>query len=174
MGNALFPHFYTGFFQFGYVTNNIEQAIDNLKKHYGIKNFLDAGMIPSNIKLADGSIANNELHLAFAYVGDQQVELIQPLKDESGFYSNALKNSDANGDFEILLHHLGCRFHEIEQWHAFKQQLNPIEHSVAFENEGGNMHYLYTDERKMLGHFLEYMWLDDEGSALFDAIPQNP
>jgi hypothetical protein len=176
MNNTLFPHFYTGFFQFGYVTNDIEQAIHNMQKQYGVKNFLNAGVIPSNVKLADGSVANNELILAFANVGQQQVELIQPVNDVSGFYANALRsgNKTEGNEFEIVLHHLGCRFFDIEQWHAFRDQLDLEQHTLAFENVGGDFHYLYTDERKTLGHFLEYMWLDGEGAALFDAIPQNP
>jgi len=32
---------------------------------------------------------------------------------------------------------------------------------------------LYLDERKTLGHYLEYMWLDPESAALFASIPNN-
>ncbi|MDB5985884.1 MAG: hypothetical protein JWR16_937 [Nevskia sp.] len=41
------------------------------------------------------------------------------------------------------------------------------------ENGLGASAYLYTDERDRLGHYLEYMWLDADASALFDDVPQN-
>ena len=112
--------------------------------------------------------------LAFANVGDQQVELIQPVNDGSGLYSQALSSEKADANAcEIVLHHLGSRFHSLEQWQAFRSELDLEKHTLAFENMGGDAHYLYTDERKFMGHFLEYMWLDEAGAAMFDAIPQN-
>lgn len=171
MNNALFPHYYTGFFQFGYVTNDIEQAMDNMKQFYGVKNFLNAGLMKSKVTLADGRKVVNELLLSFAYVGQQQVELIQPINDPSGLYSGALTRKEG---FETVLHHLASRFYEKEQWNVFRSQLDLNEHTLAFESDGGSFNYLYTDERARLGHFLEYMWLDEEGAAMFDAIPQNP
>jgi len=170
MSKPLFPHFYTGFFQFGYVTSDIEQAEANLKKHFGVKNFLNVGLLKSDVFLADGSTTSNDLILSFANVGDQQVELIQPVNDGSGLYTQALSG---NKPFEMVLHHLGHRFFELAQWQEFRSQLDLNTHKLAFENNGGAAHYLYTDERDSLGHFMEYMWLDEQGAAMFDAIPQN-
>jgi hypothetical protein len=171
MGTSLFPHFYTGFFQFGYVTTDVGQAEANLKKNFGVKNFLNIGVMKSDVFLADGRAVTNELILSFANVGDQQVELIQPVNDPSGLYSGALPQRDG---FAMVLHHLGHRFFDIAQWNQFRSQLDLNSHKLAFENNGGAAHYVYTDERDSLGHFLEYMWLDEQGSALFDAIPNNP
>lgn len=171
MTTTLFPHFYTGFFQFGYVTNDVEQAEANLKKHFGVKNFLNVGVLKSNVFLADGSTTSNELILSFANVGNQQVELIQPVNDGSGLYAGALAG---NKPFEMVLHHLGHRFYDIAQWQEFRANLDLATHKLAFENNGGAAHYLYTDERDSLGHFLEYMWLDEQGAAMFAAIPNNP
>lgn len=171
MSTSLFPHFYTGFFQFGYVCTDIEQAMANLKANFGINNFLNIGAIKSDVFLADGSAVCNELILAFANVGDQQVELIQPIADPSGLYTGALPQ---RGGFAMVLHHLGQRLFEQEQWQFFRSQLDLNTHKLAFENNGGATHYVYTDERDSLGHFLEYMWLDAEGAALFDNIPNNP
>ncbi|MFA7554040.1 MAG: VOC family protein [Spongiibacteraceae bacterium] len=170
MNKALFTHFYTSFFQFGYVTNDVEQAMANLDKNFGVKNFLTVGEMASKVKLADGREVTNELILAFANVGDQQVELIQPVNDASGLYVGALPQREG---FSMVLHHLGHRFSDLAQWNSFRDQLDLNTHKLAFENNGGSFHYLYTDERDSLGHFMEYMWLDDEGAAMFDAIPQN-
>ncbi|MFA5494769.1 MAG: hypothetical protein WC247_08315 [Porticoccaceae bacterium] len=168
MNTPLFPHFYTGFFQIAYVTTDLQASMTLFAEHYGVRKFLETGTLISNV-ISDGKPVANELLLAFAGIGDQHIELIQPLSDGCGRYASALPETG----FAQHFHHLGCRFTQREQWQEFRGNLDTQAHPIAFENADGSMHFLYTDERPRLGHYLEYMWLDDEGAALFDAIPQN-
>lgn len=109
------------------------------------------------------------MKLAFATVGDHQIELIEPVDDPVGRYTEILPVSG----FGQRFHHLGCRFESREEWDEFRSSLDTGKHPIAFENVGGESRYLYLDERNNLGHYLEYMWLTEQNAAMFAAIPKN-
>ena len=167
MKTPLFPHSYTDFFQFGYVVRDLTQAMELFSEKYGIKHYLEAVPLVNNV-IANGKIVEHNLLVSFANIGSQQIELIQPIADGSGTYSSHLAQTSP-----IFLHHLGCRFMEKARWDAFRSNLDTDLHPIAFENADGNALFIYTNELSTLGHHLEYMWLDDEASVMFDSIPQN-
>lgn len=168
MQTSLFPHFYTGFFQIAYVTTDLQASMKLFAENYGVKKFLETGNLISEV-ISNGERVSNELLLAFANVGNQQIEIIQTLHDGCGRYTDKLPKQG----FAQHFHHLGCRFFQREQWDEFRENLDTGLHPIAFENAGGPTSFLYTDERQSLGHYLEYMWLDEAGAAMFAAIPNN-
>ncbi|GAA0886548.1 hypothetical protein GCM10009120_51470 [Sphingobacterium siyangense subsp. cladoniae] len=170
--NTLLPglNIYTHFFQVAYITTDLQHSIEIFKELYAIEKFL---VMPEPIKkeVVRGSmLVTYEVKLAFANIGDTQIELIEPIQDGTGCYSSLLPSSG----FCQVFHHIGCRFNERKEWDDFRNLLDTDKHPIAFESTEGGNPFLYLDERKNLGHYVEYMWLDPEQSAsLWNAIPQN-
>jgi hypothetical protein len=164
-----FINYYRHFFQIAYVTTDIQHSIKLFGKLYGIQKFLTFEE-PAVMNIVDNGIeAECKMRLAFATVGEHQIELIEPIEDPNGRYTEILPTSG----FAQHFHHLGCRFKEREEWDAFRSSLNIEKHPIAFENVRGESRYLYLDERPNLGHYLEYMWLTEQNASMFEAIPRN-
>jgi hypothetical protein len=170
MSMPLPPNLYKGAFQLAYVTTNLEQAIATYREHYGVERFAS---ILSNLEVSTPEgVKSARLSMAFGYIGETQIELIQPLEGSLTLYADALPGGPA---FALRFHHVGCRLQDRAQWDAFRAGLDPGKHRIALESmqTGQQSHFLYLDERARLGHYLEYMWLDAASSAFFDAIPRN-
>ena len=161
---------YKHFFQMAYITTDLDQSIKIFKEFYGIEKFL---VVPEPIKkevIKGSMLVTYEVKLAFANIGEIQLELIQPLQDGTGCYSSLLPSSG----FSQMFHHFGCKFNDRKEWDDFRNSLDTDKHHIAFESHDSVSPFLYLDETKNLGHYVEYMWLDPEKSAsLWDAIPQN-
>ena len=169
MTTPLYKHYFQGLFQMGYVTNDIEQAIERFSSQYGVNRFLTLPEPISGDVYSGGKPVTNVLRLAFANVNNNQIELIQPIDDGSRRYSEVLTGAG----FELVFHHVACRLYSEGEWQSFRRSLDETRHPIAIENISGPTSYVYLDERKTLGHYVEYMWLDPEGEAMFAAIPDN-
>jgi hypothetical protein len=156
-----------GFFQVAYVTTDLEQAMDLYRREFGIREFLATPEWTVNVVTPRGpQIA--KLRIAFVYVGDTQIELIQPTGGDCPIYAEPLPSVG----FALQFHHLGHRFYgDREVWQRFRESLDTQRHPIAIE--GTSTCFLYTDERSRLGHYMEYMWLDAEGDAMFASIPRQ-
>lgn len=169
MNSSAFNHYFAGLFQFAYVTNDIEQAKKVFAQQYGISKFLTLPEAVASEVYHNGKQVTNLLKLAFANVAHNQIELIEPVSDGSGIYAEVLPDSG----FALVFHHVACRHHEREEWDAFRSGLDEKIHPVAIESASGPSSFLYLDERKTLGHYLEYMWLDPVSAQMFAGIPNN-
>jgi len=169
VNNTVFNHYFAGLFQFAYVTNDIEQAKEQFAQQYGISKFLTLPESVGSEVYRHGKQVTNKLKLAFANVNNNQIELIEPVADGSGIYAEVLPDSG----FALVFHHVACRHHSREEWDSFRAGLDEAIHPIAIESASGPTRFLYLDERKTLGHYLEYMWLDPESAALFASIPNN-
>jgi hypothetical protein len=164
------PNLFNGAFQLAYVTTDLEQAIATYRERYGVERF---ATVPSSLEVStpDG-VRSARLLMAFGYINEIQIELIQPIEGTLTLYADALPDGPA---FALRFHHVGCRLPDRTQWDAFRAGLDPGRHRIALESmqAGQQSHFLYLDERARLGHYLEYMWLDAASSAFFDSIPRN-
>jgi Glyoxalase/Bleomycin resistance protein/Dioxygenase superfamily len=164
------PNLYAGAFQLAYVTTDLEQAIATYREHYGVTSFVS---IQSSLEVSTPEgVKSAQLDMAFGYIGEIQIELIQPIEGNLTLYADELPDGPA---FALRFHHVGCRLRERAQWDAFRAGLDPGKHRIAFESmaPAPQSRFLYLDERARLGHYLEYMWLDAQASEFFDAIPRN-
>lgn len=161
-------HYFAGLFQFAYVTNDIERAKAVFAEQYGISKFLTLPDLPGEV-YRNGRQVTNVLKLAFANVAHNQIELIEPVSDGSGIYAEVLPE---NG-FALVFHHVACRHYSRDEWQSFRAGVDEQRHPIAIENAGGPASFLYLDERKTLGHYLEYMWLDPQSAEMFASIPSN-
>ncbi|HLS99841.1 MAG TPA: VOC family protein [Porticoccaceae bacterium] len=169
MTSAAFRHHFAGLFQFAYVTNDIERAKAVFAEQYGVRQFLTLPEPIASEVYREGRRVTNVLKLAFAGVDHNQIELIEPVDDGSGIYAEVLPESG----FALVFHHVACRHRERAEWDAFRAGLDEQRHPIAIENAAGPASFLYLDERKTLGHYLEYMWLDPASAAMFASIPNN-
>lgn len=136
-------NYYKHFFQIAYVTTDIQQSIELFGNLYGVKKFLTFEK-PAVMEIVDnGQRTACKMKLAFATVGEHQLELIEPVEDPIGRYAEILPTSG----FGQRFHHLGCRFKERQEWDQFRASLDTEKHPIAFENVGGESRYLWRSGR---------------------------
>jgi hypothetical protein len=149
-----------GFQQFGYVTNDLEQAIAVFAQRYGIPKFgrFEGGQFEVEYQ---GKPAVLDLTFALADFDGGQIELIAPGPDCVGIYSEGLPS---NG-FGMHLHHVSMPFDgDAERWERWPDELAAQGRRVAMQVRlGENSGFMYIDEREVLGHYLEYTWSDQPG-----------
>ena len=154
--------------QIAYVTNNLDRAKALFQADYGVRRWLDLGAAAGRtsivIQARDG--ARIEIRAAIAYVGATQFELIQPVDDPDGLYTDVLRGERA---FAIRLHHLGFRQDGAPAVRALEARLK-ITHAIPLATESELTPVVYADARDQLGHYLEYFSLPADFD---DRIPRN-
>lgn len=96
-----------------------------------------------------------ENRLAFIWIGDMQYELIQPVSDPQGLYASARDNGGP-----LRFHHICTR---VPDWDDFRARAAKQDLTIAIEGSSGDrLKFLYLDARKVVGHYLEYVWATDE------------
>lgn len=139
-------------YQNAYVTHDLDKARDVLRKRAVIRLETEyEGKIP--IQTASGETYMDN-RLALLWIGDLQVELIQPVGGEVGFYRDALPRSGI-----LAFHHIAMR---VPDWDGFRAGLDNQPYPLVFEGEAGSLKFLYLDARAELGHYLEYTSMPDE------------
>jgi hypothetical protein len=94
--------------------------------------------------------------LAFIWIDNLQYELIQPITDETGIYSNYQDNGGP-----LHFHHICNR---VPEWESFRAAVDRQDLPVVLEraNDGDLLKFLYLDGRSFCGHYLEYVWATEE------------
>ena len=157
-----------GFFQVAYVTGDLERATRELGLLYGVPRFqVNHG---AQIETRAGSARAD---FALAFVGEQQLEIIQPAGGADGIYRDALP---ADGS-ALRLHHFGRLITDPAQWSQVRGAVSAsgldIPVSGSYCHEGVPlMHYLYADARATLGHYLEFMCRTEAGREIFAQVPR--
>ena len=148
-------------FQTAYVTSDLDAACSLLAERYGIENFFR-----SEGEIKEGG----RVRVAFAWVGGTMCEIIEAKGGrEVDFYNDRLPDEG----FGLVFHHLGYLIHSREEWDALKAEICDRNMPVSFYAEDpGRLEAIYI-EAPELGHYLEYIFPEDEGIAFFEAIPAN-
>lgn len=152
-------------YQHGYVTTDVERAVEHFGREMGITKFAvrDMTLTPTSPR---GPVTVN-CRIAFAYLDGLMIELIEPVSGDTGIYTAALPGTG----FGIVLHHLAYLVDEAADWRAFRDRVEPD--ALVFE-ASGSLSYLYVDTRDQLGHYLEYLQIAPERHAALRAmIPAN-
>lgn len=144
---------FTNLFQAAYVTRDLDQAIAHFQKRHSGAVFTS---IPAQGLELRIPAATASMKVAVAWIGDTQIELIEPVDGAVDIYRRALPDS---GDV-VAFHHLGMRITgERTAWESFRESVADAD--VAIEGGRQEMRFIYTDERATLGHYLEYVWMSD-------------
>jgi len=141
-------------YQNAYVTRNIDQAVAQFKERADIRLLLETEISVTLWTPHGEGIGTQKL--AFLWIGDMQIELIQPGQgDVLALYRDALPADD-----RLRFHHV-C--HRIDDWDAFLAQVVRQRFPVALKGgTPGMLQFLYLDTRKWLGHYTEYVWMVPE------------
>ena len=151
-------------FQVAYVTDDIDMAVARAKATFGIGAF----QINRSMEIQTGS-GVAVAHFAIAFLGDAQIEIIQPAGKGDAVYRDGIRTPGGGLD----LHHLGALYTDEAEWAAVLRAVDASGETVPVRgNFGGLMDYLYVDRRASLGHYLEYMYRTPAGAAIFDEVPR--
>ena len=156
------------FFQIAYVTSDLERAARVLGASYGIGNFQVNRDVP--IETTTGTA---RAHFALAFIGSQQLEIIQPAGGADGAYRDELPSEG----FGMRMHHAGSLVTDAAEWESIRASVIASGHATpvggVFSYEGVPlMHYLYADTRRLLGHYLEFMYQTEAGRDMFANVPR--
>lgn len=154
-------NFFSGFFQFGYVTRNVDAAIASFREKFGPVEFLVNDLQPTDGK------APPTRRIALAYIDDVMTEIIEPDPTQKTIYDDVIPANDG----PIHLHHFG---YLIDDHAAMLEQLKAMGYDVPLHGSmQGALDYSYADTRTDLGVFSEFIWLDEGGRAFFDLVPRT-
>ena len=156
--------------QTAYVTNNMEQALAVFREQYDVSSFYVFANDAPGMVQSDGA----QMKIALALVGGVEIELIEPLGDTAPMFSAPLPN---DGSFAIRFHHVAYRIEgDLSDFEAHMASIDPEKHPVIWSGSMGDvMRFAYTDERAVLGHYVEHVWMHPELRAqLAGAIPVFP
>lgn len=153
-------HFFSGFFQFGYVTRDLDSAIASYRARYGDMAFLINDPAPT-----DG-VASPTKRLGLGFIDDVMIEIIQPDTTQKTIYDDVLPATVG----PVHLHHFGFL---IDDHDAMLERLDALGYAVPFQGKiEGFLDFSYADTRADLGHYSEFIRLDAAGRAFFDSVPR--
>ena len=147
----------TDFYQFGFVTRDLDAATARLGARYGIASFRRKQ-------------ANPWMETAHAYVGPSMIEIIAV-----GTEAPSLYRDDLPDDGIARLHHLGYRIADPAGWAALEEALaasglaTPMKGAVM----DGHLRYAYVDTRADLGVYTEYVCLTGPAERIYDDVPRH-
>lgn len=151
------------FTQISYVTTDVDQAVDTLKKTYGIPEFsISRG---AEVQTPRGMATINA---ALAFADRKQIEVIQPTGGPDSVYRDELPKRG----FALRHHHFGHLITRADDW----QRVNAVIRARGWATPiGGNymdmIHYVYVDVRAEVGHYLEFMYHTEKGMDFFVSAP---
>jgi hypothetical protein len=165
-----FKTMYPGYYQIAYVTNNRDLAMKQLGEAYGIQEWYTNPRFVCEI-LPEKTM---EIRLALTFVGDTQIEVIEPIAGAVGFYRTVLTDDKS---FQVKFHHVCVAFETAEQYEAKVAELRregldmPVD--ITREMKGPLGLACYADLRHKCGHYIEYVWLSEPARAMMDSVPRN-
>jgi hypothetical protein len=159
-----------GFFQHAYVTNDMARATRQFADRWGARSFLEFEA-PLELTTPRGLEAAH-LKIALAFVGDLQIELIEPLGGSGAdIYRKVLPTSG----YKVVWHHFAYRLPRTPgAWREFRDAIGTAEYPIAIEghiqSSHGEVRFAYLDTFVELGHYSEYIWASFDIDA---AVPRN-
>lgn len=140
--------------QIAYVTNDIEAAARSFEERFGAPGFYHFSNVGPDGPIGDGP----QLKIALARVGGIEIELIEPIDDTAPLFKNVLPDGP---ELAIRFHHVAIRIDgPIENWNAHTASIDRNAHPIVFEGSlGDDLRFFYTDERAVLGHYVEHVWM---------------
>jgi hypothetical protein len=154
--------------QFGYVTTDLDRAIDFMAGSFGLTHCLP---LPSDTAtfLVGDTPAPWEVKVAMGSRGGTIIELIEPVAGEIDFYTRVLPS---NGEFAVRLHHIATFIDNGEAaWERLVSILAAsdlqVDYTVLIPNR---VRAGYVDTTHLLGHWLEVCQLQREDIEFFNAL----
>ena len=161
---------YGELFQMSYITRDLDAAMEHCKRELGITEFATSD---SEVEvLSFGQMRPLKIRAAFANIGRHQFELIQPVSGAVEIYTDEVDL----GAHIINYHHIAIAVRGgIDKWLELLDEVRASGDAFAYlfpprPGPDDKVCFCYVDTRKRLGHYTEYLWVD-EGIKPIAAMP---
>lgn len=152
---------YGELFQMSYITRDLDAAMAHCKAELGIETF---STTEADIEVQSfGKMRPLKIRAAMANIGRNQFEIIQPISGAIEVYTD-----EVDLDAHILnYHHIAIAVRgPIENWFALLDEVRASGDEFAFlmppkPTPEDKLCFCYVDTRKRLGHYTEYLWVDE-------------
>jgi hypothetical protein len=140
-------------YQNAYVTSNLDRGIEILRAEFGATDVMRTEVTTDVWTPRGAGSATNKM--AFAWVGNLQYELIEPVSGPVDLYREVLRPDGA-----LRFHHIAMR---IMDWDKFRAEVDCRKLPIAYARETQpQLKFIYIDARETLGHYLEYVYTTPE------------
>lgn len=156
--------FYSGIFQYAYVCEDMERASAEFKSRFGTGDFdLKPGLTVNDVVVDGTPVSGWTIDVATVNVADRNIELIKPVAGAVDIYRNAIRPGHL-----ATFHHVGVEVADMDQ---VSEAVTSSGRSFAILGHmPGFCRFAYLDMRDELGHFVEYVELEEQGKAHFAAL----
>ena len=104
---------------------------------------------------------------AIAWVGSIQVEIFEPRGGKDQIYRDFLPKDG----FGINFFHFGALARTIEDYEARKNHLARLGYDIIFDyDDRPSIKAFYADLRPLLGHLVEYVWVESEDLLTLNGL----
>ena len=152
---------YANLFQMSYITRDLDAEMAHCKAELGIERF-DTTDAEVEV-LSFGKLRPLKIRAAFGNVGRNQLELIEPVSGAIELYTDEVDLSK----HIINFHHSAIAVRGgIAEWRALLAVVRESGDEFAYlfppePSDDDKLCFAYVDTRKRLGHYTEYLWIDE-------------
>jgi hypothetical protein len=146
-----------GFYHFGYVTQDLDSALERLGATFGVARYRRRFNAPW-------------MEVVHARTGGTQIEVSQFTSEAPQMYLDFIPDTPG----EIRLQHLGYKVETLEKWDDLQNaiELHRLATPLNVSLMDGNLRAIYVDTCATLGFYLEYLYFSGPALRLGDDIPQ--
>ena len=140
-----------GHYQNGYVTHDLDRALDHFASRFGMTDF---GCYDADIKVTTPQGAKPlTMRIAAGWTGGLNIEVMQPVSGHVAPLMAMLPRDPA--DAVPRFHHVALRRDDRD---TMREEIAGCGLPLAFGGEPPGMEFAYLDARASLGHFIELVW----------------
>ncbi|MCP3712608.1 VOC family protein [Paraburkholderia sp. CNPSo 3274] len=157
---------FSGFLQIAYVTTDVDEAIARFAAEHNVPAW---ARLPG-IEIESMGGRHCKLNIALAFVGQTQLELIEPLSGDDSIYRDALPQTG----FAIRHHHFAQLIESEADFETQREEMAARGVPIVVDGQSpGAARYFYTDHRATLGHYIEHIWYTPTGLKGMEQLPRN-
>lgn len=164
---------YGDLFQMSYITRDLDAAMEHCRRELGVEHF-DTSDSEVEV-LSFGQVRKLAIRAAFANIGRHQLELIQPVSGATEIYTDEV-DLDAH---IINYHHIAIAVRgPHSEWLKLLDEVRASGDDFAYlfppvSSPDDKVCFCYVDTRKRLGHYTEYLWIDEAIRPMMAAMPKD-
>ena len=164
---------YADLFQMSYITRDLDAAMEHCRKELGVEHF-DTSDSEVEV-LCFGQVRQLAIRAAFANIGRHQLELIQPVSGAVEIYTDEV-DLDAH---IINYHHIAIAVRgPHDEWLKLLDEVRASGDDFAYlfpavPSPDDKVCFCYVDTRKRVGHYTEYLWIDEAIRPMMAAMPKD-
>lgn len=152
---------YGELFQMSYITRDLDAAMEHCKATLGIEEF---STTDAEVEvLSFGKLRPLKIRAAMANIGRHQFEIIQPVSGATEIYTDEV---DLSGHI-LNYHHIAIAVRGgFDSWLELLDEVRASGDEFAYlfpvePTPDDKLCFCYVDTRKRLGHYTEYLWVDE-------------